>query len=832
MSKLRVLFIDAYDSFSNNIISLLETELSVLVTKIHIDTHVEDLTALLRPFAAVIAGPGPGNPSNREDVGLIAELWSLSDGIVIPVLGICLGFQSLVHAFGGKATELPRPRHGIETTVSTSGSLIFRDLPQVSSVQYHSLQVTLPDRVLRETGKLARWFGVRRYDPPELIALAWDFSDSTPGAPNEKKANGILMAVKHARRPFYGVQFHPESVCSSPKASTVIKNWWELSLGWLRHYRPQTFLPLSVIIESWKVLGVDHQQYRPRMFVSPRADIASRRAKSAAQISLDNHSQQPSRIFPSSESHRSLSSPPTSSSFASLTNGNPFHHSYKDQCISLGKLDVPRILDMLGLTESEVVVLDSEKRSMPKLGRYSIIGFVDSDTIKLSYHIESKEVETKHRMLVHKEKLGATETIFSYLKSFMEQHKISDGSINVPFWGGLMGYITYEACLETINIPSWWDTSRPDVGFAFVERSIVIDHFQDLLRIQSIRSNDLQWIQETQNILVRGMIIPGISVTTPPEHRPSVSCIKPNEADYARKIQTCQNQIRAGNSYELCLTATTHIKTTPLVGKASSWQRYLKLRDCNPAPFAAYLRLGPLTVLSSSPERFLSWTRPYSLASTVQFRPIKGTVRKHQTTPSGETRRVSLKEATTLLSAPKERAENLMIVDLIRHDLYGVVGSGNVHVRSLMAVEEYASVYQLVSVIEGTLGRLHGETAPASAAGATTAPPSGIDVLAASLPPGSMTGAPKKRSCTLLQGIEDGPRSVYAGVLGYMCVGGGGDFSVVIRTAYKWDDDASEVEEWRIGAGGAITILSDERDEWEEMRAKLQSTLGGFDVRD
>jgi para-aminobenzoate synthetase len=213
---------------------------------------------------------------------------------------------------------------------------------------------------------------------------------------------------------------------------------------------------------------------------------------------------------------------------------------------------------------------------------------------------------------------------------------------------------------------------------------------------------------------------------------------------------------------------------------------------------------------------------------------------------------VTLEEATALLSTPKERAENLMIVDLIRHDLHGVAGSGSVSVPALMVVEEYETVYQLVSVIEGRLpcpllpeiplqpvieissshpayGDLEDGGFPVERRHHT-----GIDVLAAALPPGSMTGAPKRRACRLLRDIEqDRQRSIYSGVVGYMCVTGKGDFSVVIRSAYRWDDetvvrDKGASETWYMGAGGAITDLSTEEGEWEEMLTKLRGTLRSF----
>lgn len=124
-----------------------------------------------------------------------------------------------------------------------------------------------------------------------------------------------------------------------------------------------------------------------------------------------------------------------------------------------------------------------------------------------------------------------------------------------------------------------------------------------------------------------------------------------------------------------------------------------------------------------------------------------------------------------------------------------------------MSVEEYSSVFQLVSVISGVLPTRH----------------SRFSALSRSLPPGSMTGAPKKRSCELLQQLERGrARGLYSGVLGYFDVGGGGDFSVVIRTAFKWTDEEEGKNVWRVGAGGAITVLSDSKAEWEEMCAKRE----------
>jgi para-aminobenzoate synthetase len=206
---------------------------------------------------------------------------------------------------------------------------------------------------------------------------------------------------------------------------------------------------------------------------------------------------------------------------------------------------------------------------------------------------------------------------------------------------------------------------------------------------------------------------------------------------------------------------------------------------------------------------------------------MKGTVRKSAAVST-------LAQAEEILHVPKEEAENLMIVDLVRHDLYGVCGAQSVTVPDLLRVEEYASVFQMVTAVNGQLPaeKLEAGTDPTRG----EFPFTGMDVLASCLPPGSMTGAPKKRSCEILQTIEPTERSVYSGVIGYLDVQGKGDWSVTIRTMFRWDDekasprgDETEPREvWRIGAGGAVTTLSTPEGEREEMFTKLCGPLGTF----
>ncbi len=286
-----------------------------------------------------------------------------------------------------------------------------------------------------------------------------------------------------------------------------------------------------------------------------------------------------------------------------------------------------------------------------------------------------------------------------------------------------------------------------------------------------------------------------------------------NEA-YKSKVLQCQEYISSGDSYELCLTDQS---TVDRQKDANSWELYKKLREKQPAPFASYMRIGGATFVSASPERFLKWDQK----GKCELRPMKGTVRKGVGAEN-------LEQAQALLDVPKERAENLMIVDLVSHDLYGICGSGNVSVPKLMVVEEYQSVFQMISIVQGQLPKSHKSNV------------TGLDVLATSLPPGSMTGAPKKRSCEILQEIEKGKeRSLYSGVIGYLDFGGRGDWSVNIRCMFKWDDEDYEdlnvqgekgySEKWHIGAGGAVTTLSTAEGETDEMLTKLSGTLSIFE---
>ncbi|KAK3074588.1 para-aminobenzoate synthase, (PABA) [Teratosphaeriaceae sp. CCFEE 6253] len=734
----RILYIDAYDSFSNNIVALLKDSLSVTVDSIKIDDprfvlNDDAFRDFLNEFDAVVAGPGPGHPANSADTGLIGQLWDIPEAFVLPVLGVCLGFQSFALAFGADIQRLAEPRHGLVRRLTHCGDDVFTGVGQLDATQYHSLHAKLGHDCERDK-LVAPWTPSRRCK--QVVPLAWDLSDVRNGP--------ILMAARHCHKPYRGVQYHPESVCSSGGVE-LIRNWWREACTWnAAHSRTRAIAPTLKPVDARHSEGTNGSVQR-------------------------NHPAVQWRTI----SHRD-------------------------------PLDIAVILDFLRDSSSgcEPILLESGTRSDGKpvnseTGRFSIIGLPSKDSLQIRWSTNDQLLVIEEACKVVYSKRTLVKDVFTALDTIIHANRAQGGDANIPFWGGLLGFISYEAGLDSISVaPAEHAGSRPDIWFVLVERSVVVDHVAQVTYVQSICGGDEAWLSRTSKSL--------LELSRQTQTDPSVDVCRhaahvvtgPQQHAYCEKVSDCQDQLRAGESYELCLTDQTLVRNP-----TEPWALYRQLRRTNPAPFAAYVRFTSVKdgvgigIVGSSPERFLTWSR----SGKCQFRPIKGTVKKMP----GVTR----KDAEEVLGSEKERAENLMIVDLIRHDLNGTEVAQNVRVPKLMCVEEYETVFQLVSVIEGDLDA----TAPHTAA------------LANSLPPGSMTGAPKKRSCELLRAIEGEhkPRGLYSGVLGYLDVGGGGDFSVVIRTAFKWADE----DVWRVGAGGAVTALSEPEAEWEEMLAKRQSVL-------
>jgi para-aminobenzoate synthetase len=387
-----------------------------------------------------------------------------------------------------------------------------------------------------------------------------------------------------------------------------------------------------------------------------------------------------------------------------------------------------------------------------------------------------------------------------WLEQDMSRHRAEIPQLPFDFALGWVGYLGYELKAECGG-ESAYPSSQPDAGMIFADRAVAVDHEQHETYLLALVKDgeaapSAEWFDRTQRRLEE---LAEVS-RDDQEHEAGVHGspgaigewrLRHDRTRYTELIKTCHKEIEAGESYEICLTNMLHG-----TGTFDPWPAYRLLRRRNPVPFGALLRLGPVSVLSSSPERFLR----IGADGEVESKPIKGT-RPRSTDPAEDERLRS-----DLARDPKDRAENLMIVDLVRHDLSRCAETGSVRVDPLFAVESYATVHQLVSTVRA---RLRPER-------------SAVQCVRAAFPPGSMTGAPKIRTMRIIDRLEEGPRGIYSGALGYFSLSGAADLSVVIRTVVMTDDRIS------FGTGGAITALSDADGEFEETRVKAAPVLGLF----
>jgi para-aminobenzoate synthetase len=457
--------------------------------------------------------------------------------------------------------------------------------------------------------------------------------------------------------------------------------------------------------------------------------------------------------------------------------------------------------ELYGLS-SAAFWLDSS--SLANGGRFSFMGDASGPLgATVTYDLSAHEVtvERQREVEVH------DESIFDYLERELERLRPLATDLPFDFDCGFAGYLGYELKAEC-GSESTHASPHPDAALIFADRLLAFDHERDHVYLLCLHepggeSAAEAWLSATVTHLAASAL-PTSAAGPSVEDDPSsvVPHLARSRTQYLADIATCERHLRAGDSYELCLTnqITAESATDPLA-------LYIELRRVNPAPFASYLRFGDLAVLSSSPERFLSIDRD----GLAEAKPIKGTA------PRGETPERDARLAERLRGSEKDRAENLMIVDLLRNDLGSVCAVGSVEVPALMEVESYETVHQLVSTVRG---RLRPEA-------------SALDCVRACFPPGSMTGAPKLRSVEILDRLEGRARGVYSGAVGYFGLGGGCDLSVTIRAIVLDGAGTAPGGPARatIGAGGAIVLQSDPEREFEEMLLKAAAPLRAIDPR-
>lgn len=357
----------------------------------------------------------------------------------------------------------------------------------------------------------------------------------------------------------------------------------------------------------------------------------------------------------------------------------------------------------------------------------------------------------------------------------------------LPAW---VGWFSHEFGSALLGLPC--ETGEgPLAELVLVERAVVFDHAERSVRVVA-RAGDQRWAEAVLRTLRKAPAEASVPATATGHVEISRTH---DDAEYLERVRVCQAHIAAGDAYQLCLTEQW---SAPRPG--STAEVYRRLRRSAPSHHGGLLRIGGVELLSASPERFVE----VHSDRVVVTRPMKGT------RPRGADDAADAALADELLGSEKERAENLMIVDLVRNDLSKVSALGTVTVERLFAVESYRTVHQLVSTVTGRL-------APGLCA---------VDAFATLFPAGSMTGAPKRRAVELLAGLEGVPRGAYAGAFGYFAADGTADFATTIRTICVAGERAT------FGTGGGITASSDPLAELAEMKLKAAALVAALGAAD
>jgi para-aminobenzoate synthetase component 1 len=466
-----------------------------------------------------------------------------------------------------------------------------------------------------------------------------------------------------------------------------------------------------------------------------------------------------------------------------------------------------RPLGLPWLLESALIV--------PGIGRFSFAGADPYAVLR----VRGRDARIEGRRAVHPGvPVGTSQRVGDPLELVRSLLPPAPASItgvarcSAPFIGGAVGSWGYELAAEPESIaaavddPNQAAAAMADLTLLLVDRLVAIDHLEARAWVigtgfgPNVQAAAARAAEACTELAARAEDLPAAptrvsSVSQPgsllaPE--PEGVCDGFDARSYARAVSRIRDEIAAGNVYQANLSHRMELAVPGIDPLAL----YGALRELNPAPFAAYLELPEAAVVSSSPERFLRLDPD----RRVESRPIKGT------RPRGAHADADRSLARDLRESEKDRAENLMIVDLVRNDLGRVCETGSIEVPELMTVESYATVHQLVSTVTGRL----------------LADRDAMDLLRASFPPGSMTGAPKRAAMQVIDRLEPVRRGPYAGGLGYLDLRGGLDLSVVIRTIVVADGRA------RLHVGGAVVIDSDPDAEWRETLDKARALLAAL----
>ncbi|MFI8831292.1 aminodeoxychorismate synthase component I [Streptomyces afghaniensis] len=769
---MKTLLIDNYDSYTYNLFQLIAEVNGEEPVVVRNDAAVDGIPDL-RDFDNLVVSPGPGHPADARDFGIAARLVATSP---VPVLGVCLGHQGI--ALGERAVvgPAPEPRHGHLSTIRHDERDLFQGLPQnFTAVRYHSLSVREPL-------------------PEMLEATAW-------------AEDGVLMGLRHRTRPLWGVQFHPESVLTEFGHRMLVnfRNLTAERAGKLRTKNTAVPSPEAarrrVVVPECEV-GIARPSasgHRPaaalQAAVIPVTGAAAAAAGGGWRGEVDREGEAGAGRGEGGAARDSGPSDAVAPPTATIPRPRrPHRVGYRLHSRRIvGAVDVEAAFGRMYAGAPRAFWLDSSLVE-PGRSRFSFFGDGSGPLAEfVRYDVETGRCEIK-RAGRPVRKVAAS--VFDYLKRQLGNRRVDATGLPFDFTGGYVGYFGYEVKADC-GSPNRHRSPVPDAAWLFADRVIAVDHQEGFTYAVCLAEDTPQaareaadWLESTlADLTCVATQRPPLPVApAPADPGAAEPWLVRDRATYLADIEACKRELRAGTSYEVCLTNAARLPAPP-----DALEFYRTLRRDNPAPYAAFLRFGELEVAGSSPERFLRIGRD----GTAEAKPIKGTA------PRGEGPEEDARLRDALASDAKTRAENLMIVDLLRNDLGRVCRTGSVRVSKLMATETYATVHQLVSTVQG---RLRADT-------------DAVDCVRACFPGGSMTGAPKLRTLEIIDSLESEARGVYSGALGYFGCGGGADLSIVIRTAVFADG------QMHLGAGGAIVLGSDPDAEYAEMLLKTAAPM-------
>lgn len=408
------------------------------------------------------------------------------------------------------------------------------------------------------------------------------------------------------------------------------------------------------------------------------------------------------------------------------------------------------------------------------LGRYSIVGLNSFTAFK-----HEEDICT-----INEKKFEGDP--FEELKKLIDMYKVENNT-GLPYIAGAIGYFSYDLGrkLEELPVIALEEVKIPDCYFYFYDNAVVVDNLEKKTYVTGlgVLKSKEDSVKEIEGIILKGDKVKYDQL------------IKSNteftsnfgKDEYIETVEKFRQYIRTGDIYIANLTQRFCCETTK-----EPYEVYKNLRHINPAPFAAFMSVEDFSIVSSSPERFLEIRN-----NIVETRPIKGT------RPRGKNPDEDSKNKLELINSEKDKSELLMIVDLERNDLSKVCKPYSVKVTELFKLEEYSTVFHLVSTVVGELKDEY----------------TAVDCIKACFPGGSITGAPKVRSMEIIEELEPTRRNIYTGCIGYLGFDGNADFNIVIRTILMKDKKAY------LGVGGGITWESIKEDEYEETLDKARALM-------